>query len=467
MATYFQRSIDTDLLTIRKVNALNSDNSVIPALRCLTADGNGGTYWATPSALGAVPALNTIKIGTYTYNATGATNNTLNISTTSTLGIYAINSSITFYGKSFTSIDVSGADTLQGFSNATETPIVKLASRGGISLTTDSATNTIFFYTSPATISTGVYAFNQISITSNSANPTETATLSALSPSTLLSIQGVGDIILSTNTTTNTFTIGISSFTSQAWQALSTTAYSAYPSSISTVSTFLSNYVTIETYGTGTSSLSTLIGGNITTLSTSVSDRITYNENYGMTNYLQKGIYQIFSTNLSTSLNSVTNLISTLDSGIQSGAQGAIGGPGDSVVITSANFRLDSMSSLWLKPVRPACQLTYSPSLCLTSNTSTGQLFYISTFLTYEDGTVLPSSLIVRPWIAPNGSGSNVYCDTIKMNINLLQAYDGLSSNYQIKHRISPFTSQFDTSTIGLLTFPKNALHVQLAAANL
>lgn len=39
--------VDTQLLTVRQVNALNPDGSVIPAQRILTADGAGGTYWGT------------------------------------------------------------------------------------------------------------------------------------------------------------------------------------------------------------------------------------------------------------------------------------------------------------------------------------------------------------------------------------------------------------------------------------
>ncbi len=48
-----RRSYDTDEITLRKIFAKSAtDNRAIGALRVLTADGTGGTYWAVPSTLG-------------------------------------------------------------------------------------------------------------------------------------------------------------------------------------------------------------------------------------------------------------------------------------------------------------------------------------------------------------------------------------------------------------------------------
>ena len=57
-----RRSYDTDEITLRKVFAKSSvNNSNVGALRVLTADGTGGTYWAIPSTLGYNPSFNQIN----------------------------------------------------------------------------------------------------------------------------------------------------------------------------------------------------------------------------------------------------------------------------------------------------------------------------------------------------------------------------------------------------------------------
>jgi hypothetical protein len=55
-----RRTYDTDVITLRTVFAKNPGNSNVPALRVLTADGQGGTYWAVPSSLGVYPSFNQI-----------------------------------------------------------------------------------------------------------------------------------------------------------------------------------------------------------------------------------------------------------------------------------------------------------------------------------------------------------------------------------------------------------------------
>jgi len=57
-----RRTYDTQIITVRQVNALNFNNSVIDAQRVLTTDGVGGTYWAVPSSLGSFGAVNEIIV---------------------------------------------------------------------------------------------------------------------------------------------------------------------------------------------------------------------------------------------------------------------------------------------------------------------------------------------------------------------------------------------------------------------
>jgi hypothetical protein len=67
-------SLDTDSITIRKVNALTPTNGFIPALTTLTSDGQGGTFWATPSSLGGIPAINRIVVDNTQFTASNSFN---------------------------------------------------------------------------------------------------------------------------------------------------------------------------------------------------------------------------------------------------------------------------------------------------------------------------------------------------------------------------------------------------------
>jgi hypothetical protein len=246
-----RRTYDTDNITLRTVFAKNPDNTNVPALRALTADGAGGAYWAIPSSLGGIPAYNRIVTTAATYTA-DLSFNTFRLLAGQNIGMVdgPIGSNqTTLYGKSFSQFDVSGNNTLVAFTNNLLTPTVRFAGQGGIQITSDPATNTLLFNGSAsiANVSTGIYGFNEIKVTPVSSTITSSVQgfggdfITATSPSTLLRLLGYNDIQLSTNVTTNSIFFTISTFTSEGYLAMSNVAYGAYPSSISTVDSLLTS----------------------------------------------------------------------------------------------------------------------------------------------------------------------------------------------------------------------------------
>ena len=242
-----RRTYDTDSITLRTVFAKNPGNSNVPALRVLTADGTGGTYWAVPSTLGMNPSFNEIITSAATYTADLSYNR---FRLFAGEGIGMVNGSAgsnqtTLYAKAFNQLDISGENSVYAFLNNQLDATVTFAGENGIQLRADTGTNTFFIGATGntvRTISTGIYGFNQLKVTPASSTITSSLTawdgdyITATSPSTLLRFAGYNDIQLSTNVTTNSVFFTISTFTSQGYLAMSNAAYSAYPSSLSTVS---------------------------------------------------------------------------------------------------------------------------------------------------------------------------------------------------------------------------------------
>lgn len=273
-----RRTYDTDFITLRTVYAKNADNSVIPALRALTANGVGGTTWLQPSSFGTNPSFNRIITtgGTYTADLSF---NTFRLFAGDGVGMANGDpgSNQTYiYSKAFNQIDVSGGDTLKAFSNDTLTSRVKFAAgqNAYVQLHTDSDTNTLFIDGPMSqTISTGYYGFNKFVIiptvstiqTDLSAYPRKT--LFADSQSTQITFAGVGDLHLSTNYSTNQVFFSVSSFTAEGYLALSGEAFSVYNRLISTIS---SGFVTVPQFSTGAISLSTNSFSNASSVNSSI-----------------------------------------------------------------------------------------------------------------------------------------------------------------------------------------------------
>jgi hypothetical protein len=263
-----RRTYDTDTITIRTVFAKTNNNSNIPPMNALLSDGRGGTFWGNPSTLALNPSFNQIITSARSYTADLSYNR---FSFLSGAGIgmsdgYPASNTTNIFAKAFQTIDVSGGNTLSAYSNGYLNPTLKFASEGNLQIHSDPLTNT-FFIRGPMsmnTISTGIYGYSQILAVPSLSTPVATANqqpgsyLTATSPSTLLTFAGIDDIQLSTNVTTNTVFISISSFTSKGYFALSGEAYSVYARTISSLS---ANFVLYDTFASSVSSLSTSYAG--------------------------------------------------------------------------------------------------------------------------------------------------------------------------------------------------------------
>ena len=289
-----RRTYDTDKIIVRTITAYDDASKPIPALRTLTAGGDGTTFWAIPSSLGGFPAYNNVIVNN-TALVADLSYNTLTINSVQGIGINVAGKELTFFNKGFTEFDISGGNTLVGYSNQTVTPTVKFVGTNGIRLSSDPLTNTFYIQGTTAAISSGVYAYAQLNVISNASTLTTEAIgnsnntyLTATSVSTVLNVIGIGDIQLATNTTSNAYFISISSFTSEGYLALSSLAYNIYGSTMSTVSSL---FYDIPMTGIATSSLL----GFTSNVSTGIHQQFIYDQQNVMLNYTPIGKYNALS----------------------------------------------------------------------------------------------------------------------------------------------------------------------------
>lgn len=274
MSSSSRRTYDTDSITLRTVFAKNPGNSNVPALRVLTADGAGGTYWAIPSSLGLNPSFNEIITSAATYTA-DLSYNKFRLLAGENIGMVngsAGSNQTTLFAKAFSQLDVSGDNSIAAFSNNMLHSQFTLAGENGVVIRADPATQTLFIGGSSAsntTISTGIYGFNQLKVTETTSSVTSSTLslsgdfITSSSPSSLLRFLGINDILLSTNVTTNAVFFTISTFTSQGYLNISNAAYSAAPSTLSTISSL---YVTSTLFGSTIVSISTSSGANVSSI---------------------------------------------------------------------------------------------------------------------------------------------------------------------------------------------------------
>ena len=273
-----RRTYDTDVITLRKVFAKDPGNSNVPALRTLTADGQGGTYWAIPSTLGLNPSFNEIITSAATYTA-DLSYNKFRLLAGENMGMVngpPGSNQTTLFAKAFSQFDVSGENTLVAFKANQLDSSVTFAGQGGITITADPGTNTLFFV-GPASntylVSTGIYGFNQIKVTEAASTITSNVYgwdgtfITATSPSTLLRMIGYNDIQLSTNVTSGSIFFTISTFTSKGYLDISANAYAAYPSTLSTVSSL---YVQIPVFDSTIAYLSSYTGFGFSSVLSSI-----------------------------------------------------------------------------------------------------------------------------------------------------------------------------------------------------
>ena len=280
-----RRSYDTDEITLRKVFAKSfANNSAIPAQRVLTADGAGGTYWAIPSTLGLTGSFNQINTSAGNFTA-DLSYNIFTLTSQSGIGFTegAGSNELNIYGKAFNQIDVSGNNSLYGFTNNVVTPTVKFAGIGGITVLSDPDTNTIVFASQGIQVSSSQFSFSRVQVYSNASTvrdslaSTNSVILNAASPSSILQYVGLTDILLSTNATNNVIFFGLRStgsistltanVTSISTNYVKKTDFSTATTALASTSLGYYNYLSTITIA-GLSTLSTAIGNASVNLST-------------------------------------------------------------------------------------------------------------------------------------------------------------------------------------------------------
>lgn len=338
-----RKTYDTDVITLRTVFAKNVVNSNIPALRVLTADGAGGTYWAIPSSLGVNPSFNEIITSAATYTA-DLSYNRFRLFAGEGIGMVngtAGSNQTTIFGKAFNTVDVSGENSFYAFTSNTLTPNIRVATTGAIQARADPTTNTLFIdgpVSNPYIVSTGQYGFYQMKVIPQTSTVTSSIQgwsgdfITASSPSTTLNLLGYNDIKLSTNITTNSIYFSISTFTSEGYLNISTAAFTAYPNSISTVSSL---YTPLDIFASTVVSLSSYTGFSFSSVVSSI-DALAMST--GAEFYLLTGLINARATiiQLNSEINTVNNNIKSTVEGL--GSAGYISTPGGGGGITTGNL---------------------------------------------------------------------------------------------------------------------------------
>ena len=440
-----RRTVDTEIITIRQVNALTPTNSFIPALTTLTSDGQGGTFWAIPSSLGGAPALNQVVVDNLPFPQT-STFNTLYLSTTQGMGSITNSTTnlITLYSKGFTGFDISGGNMLTSFSNSILSPTMKLVGRNGVRITGDPLNQTLFFDSQASAISTGIYGYSQINMISNASTVSQAAiqnsnrlNMSAGSVSTILNLVGVGDIVLNGNSTSNSVFLTISSFNSAEYLTISSLVYATYPSSMSTVSTLFSDRSSLIT------SMSTNTGQLLST-SLSFQTQIQNTQNTMMDFYTNIDLFRLLSTSVqasnvvfSNALDAVVSYSSSINTSQFTKTYQGVVGSNQHITVSTVQFRLDSVSSL----INHGAQfmMSYSPSLIYNFLITSANLAFVSTFIV-AGNTTINEATFVRPWFLqttdPINTKPYLYTDTMKFVINSSNIANALDSTFTIYHHV-------------------------------
>jgi hypothetical protein len=425
-----KKTIDTDSITVRKIIALNENDSFISTGYVLASLGGGVTEWVFPSTVTAFPSYNRV-IANGTQMPADQAFNTLTLSTLDGIGmnVNGPQKQIYFFNKAFTEIDVQGGNPIYGYSQGTVTPTIKFIGDGSVSISSDPLTNTIRFSGVPTAISTGIYAYNKINVISNApqiSTNQNSSILTATSPSSILTFLGLGDIILSTNITSSIITVGISTFTSREYQQISTLA----SSNVSTVSTLF--------YDNGKINIATSsLLNTISNVSVGIFNRINYDANYFTTFYTQLNTFATVSSSTSAKLNQKINFTSSLGYDERGISQLGSIDLDNTFVFSTATFNISTMSSLL--NLNANLEIRESVGLIFPTNNSPNTIFTVSTFLLAND-VFLPSTVYTIPWMATNGTGSNVLSESIFMTLDPItlqtKSYDG---SYSIVHRITNY----------------------------
>ena len=308
-----RKTLDVDLLTLRKVNARGDRNSTIPSTSVLVSDGVGGTYWSLISSVGTYPSFQQIIVDCNIYNATPSSQ-TFTMISGNGIGFLDAGpgSNATYiYAKAFQTLAVNGLSSINAFTDGVVTPIINLSSMGGLQLSTDTTTQTVYF-------NAGLKTVNVIQNTStftNELGPLLGTPLPITPLYSTLTFYGVGDINLYADQPSNSIYVGINGYTAQGYADISGQIYGLSNSMIGYANGL---YVNKADFSTGLMSLSTGLGqqlssyqisstyltlstytmSNVSTLSTLYSSLSTYTHFNIST--LSSYFYQVNQSTLST-----------------------------------------------------------------------------------------------------------------------------------------------------------------------
>ena len=308
----FQKSLDLDSLTVNQIftSGNNNTNSVLPAYRVLTTDGQGGTSWMTLSTLQGGGAFTRINTTSAVFIA-DASATTFSIYDGANAGLSAdptAPNTVYMYAKAFGTIALPDGNTINSYNLEQNviTSNLTYVGTGGITIRGNPQNQTITFDGANLISSAaGVYTFNQIAVYSNvSSGQSNISTspfiyLQANSPSTTLKLVGSDPIILTTDYENNAIYISVSSINSVVISTILGNQEVILNNKIvnadlSTLSTTYGSLVNTFTFQTAISTVSTSSGTGLNIYSTSV----------GSIQTLQRGISSV-------SLIDAQNLLST------------------------------------------------------------------------------------------------------------------------------------------------------------
>ena len=344
-----RKTLDVDIITLRQVNIRGSNNTIIPSSSVLLSDGQGGTFWSYISTAGNYPSFNQIQINSNVYTAT-PTNRTLSFLPGDGIGFTdggpGCNTAY-IYAKAFQTLTVPGLSTIYAYSNSILYSNLFFSTAGGLNLSTDTNTNTVYFR---AGINTINVIENTSTIASSYAGLPSTILPITAARSTLTFV-GIGDVTVTPNIPQNTLTIGVNGYSQQAFVDLSSNIFGFESTMLGFAST---TYISKLDLSTSMSNISTLDGSNISTLS--------FQNNYANYNGIVGSTLSSFST-------TTTYLYSSL---LASTIQNA------STVSTSTYLSISTLSSYFYE-VNQSTLSTFIYRQLMSTNSGFSTLLY-STF---------------------------------------------------------------------------------------
>jgi hypothetical protein len=224
---------------------------------------------------------------------------------------------------------------------------------------------------------------------------------------------------------------------------------------MSTVSSLFTNNVTVGI-------LSNSFGGSLVSTTGSLDYKISRNASNVQNNYTNIDVFKLLSTAvlngdattnathqiLNRGLLSTVSYASTLNVDQYRGIlKGTVAGT--NYTVSSASFRLDSMSTLL--NYNGQVSLSYSPSMRFDFTVAQDTLFYVSTLLVCGTAS-LPLTTFVRPWVVRGGNQMSLYNDTIRTTFAAQMVNNiSLTSTYTFLHRIDNFNNITYPNAIGSL----------------